>query len=252
VNLLKRFSLSLCVALFCVIALSACSNQEVSQERPLTAEEASVLAEVLSRNHEAGGASFSLSARAGFQGGTITLEGDIDWVNHRGAARVFGGSLPHPVTNVWWSAEIVGERRPSLDQEVLTLLPGVRNPILARPPDSSRRRLDQLLAIVTGLVAKTPENSQLILQTEGSAFLREDVLREKPVLVLRYGKRSIFWLNASTKSLMRFEGNDSTSQFPVVIDFLQLGSRTLSLPRDAQVVNLSDHMELLAMVPSSP
>jgi hypothetical protein len=105
---------------------------------------------------------------------------------------------------------------------------------------------------VTGLVAKTPENSQLILQTEGSAFLREDVLREKPVLVLRYGKRSIFWLNASTKSLMRFEGNDSTSQFPVVIDFLQLGSRTLSLPRDAQVVNLSDHMELLAMVPSSP
>jgi hypothetical protein len=139
-----------------------------------------------------------------------------------------------------------------LEAEILNQLPGVRNPILARPPDSSRRRLDQLLAIVTGLVAKTPENSQLILQTEGSAFLRNDVLREKPVLVLRYGKRSIFWLDAESKSLMRFEGNDSSSQFPVVIDFLQLGPRTLSLPQGAQIVNLPDHVELLEMVPSSP
>jgi hypothetical protein len=249
---LKRFSLLLCAVMLPVWVLSACNSQEISQERPLSPEEASVLAEVLSRNYEAGGASFSLSARAGIEGGTITMQGDIDWVNHQGGARVLGGSLPHPVTEVWWSAEIVGERRPSLEVEILNQLPGVSNPILVRPPDSSRRRLDQLLAIVTGLVAKTPENSQLILQTEGSAFLRNDVLREKPVVVLRYGKRSIFWLDAESKSLMRFEGNDSSSQFPVVIDFLQLGPRTLSLPQGAQIVNLPDYVELLEMVPSSP
>jgi hypothetical protein len=37
-----------------------------------------------------------------------------------------------------------------------------------------------------------------------------------------------------------------------VIDFLQLGPRTLSLPSGAQVVNLPDNPELLALVPSSP
>jgi hypothetical protein len=252
VGQLKRFSLMLCAAILHVCVLSACNSQEVSQERPLSSEEASVLAEVLSRNYEAGGASFSLSARGGMEGGTITMQGDIDWVNHQGGARVLGGSQPHPVTEVWWSAEIVGERRPSLEVEILNQLPEVRNPILVRPPDSTRRRLDQLLAIVTGLVSKTPENSQLILQTEGSAFLRNDVLREKPVLVLRYGKRSIFWLDAESKSLMRFEGNDSSSQFPVVIDFLQLGPRTLSLPQGAQVVNLTTNKHFLAFMPQSP
>lgn len=235
-----------------LLSIAACGGNAVSQERPLTSDEASFLAEVLSRNYEAGGASFRLSAPAGMEGGTITIEGDIDWVNHQGGARVLGGAKPHPVAQVWWNQKTVGERRPTLDREILTRFPEMKNPILARPPDTSKRRLDQLLAIITGLVSKTPENSQLILQTEGSAFVRKDVLRERGVLVVRYGKRTTFWLDEESKELLRFEGSDSTSQFPVVIDFFQLGQRNLSLPRDVQVVNLPDHAELLAMVPSSP
>ena len=52
-----------------------------------------------------------------------------------------------------------------------------------------------LLAVLTGLAAKNPENSQLILQTEGSSYIRNDVLRDQPVVLLRYGKRSIYWIN---------------------------------------------------------
>jgi hypothetical protein len=239
------------VAAFAVV-LTACGGEEKVTERPLTSDEASVLAEVLSRNYEAQGASFSLAAQANSAGGTITLEGDVDWRNHQGGARVSGGTSPHPVTEVWWSKNVVAERRPSLDSEVARLLPEAGSPLLARSPDIPRRRLDQLIAIVTGLASQTPENSQLILQTEGSAFIRSDELRGKQVLIFRYGQRTLYWLDEETKSLMRFEGTDSTSRFPVIIDFFDLGPKVLRVPQGVEMVDVAKYEELLARIPASP
>ncbi|CAB4648620.1 unannotated protein [freshwater metagenome] len=232
--------------------LTACGGAEKAAERPLTSDEASVLAEVLSRNYEAQGASFSLAAQASSTGGTITLEGDVDWINHQGGARVVGGASPHPVSQVWWSKNVVAERRPTLDSEVARVLPGDGSPLLARSPDTSSRRLDQLIAIVMGLASQTPENAQLILQTEGSAFVRSDELRGKPVLVLRYGQRTLYWLDEETKNLMRFEGTDSTTRFPVVIDFFVLGPKALQVPQGTELVDLAKYNELLNRIPVSP
>lgn len=232
--------------------LAGCGNDLSRSERPLDSEEASILAEVLWRNHESGGARFKLAARAGVDGGTISLEGAIDWTNHGGQAIVSGGSGTHPVTQVWWSQDTVGERRPSLDAEVSLVEPGATNPVLVRRPDTATRRLDQLIAIVTGLSAKTPENAQLILQLPGSAFLREDVLRGRAALVLRYGRRSVFWLDKESRAMLRFEGSDTTGRFPVVVDFLAFGPQALVPPMSADLLDLETLDGLADVIPASP
>lgn len=240
------------LALVTVCSVVACGGEEQRSERALTSEEASILAEVLFRNYESKGATFSLAAQAGGAGGTIALEGAIDWENHQGAARVLGGSQPHPVNAVWWSRDFVAERRPSFDEVVARVLPNVNSPVLVRKPDSVKRRLDQILAIVTGLASQSPDNAQLILQTEGSAFIRTDELRNRSAIVLRYGKRTLFWLDKETNLLLRFEGNSSTSQYPVVLDFMEFGRQTLPPPPTAALVEIEKHQELLPLIPMSP
>jgi hypothetical protein len=245
----KLGKLSIVPLLFVV---SSCGGAEGETERPLTIDEASILADVLWRNHEAGGAHFRLVAKSGTAEGDIAIEGDIDWVKHLGYGRVAGGSQPHPVNEVWWDANSVAEWRPSLENEVRGVIGNVSNPVLVRNPDQESRRLDQLLALVVGLSARTPENAQLILQKKDTSFLRTDVLRNSPVLVFRYGRKTIYWIDKEEKTLLRFEGNNTTGQFPIIIDFEDFGSKVLTFPKNATLVKLSEYTELSRLIPVSP
>ncbi|MFN5602302.1 MAG: hypothetical protein ACK48T_09310, partial [Acidimicrobiaceae bacterium] len=132
------------------------------------------------------------------------------------------------------------------------VLPTVNSPVLVRKPDAVKRRLDQILAIVTGLSSQTPDNAQLLLQMEGSAFIRTDELRNRQAIVLRYGKRTVFWLDKETKTLLRFEGNNSTNQYPVVVDFLDFGRKVVQGPQASSLVNIANYGDQLALVPLSP
>jgi len=244
---LRRISI---VSLLFVV--SSCGSTTSETERPVNIDEASILADVLWRNHEAGGAHFRLVAKSGTAEGDIAIEGDIDWVKHLGYGRVAGGSQPHPVNEVWWDAHSVAEWRPSLENEVRKLIPTAMNPVLLRDPEQETRRLDQLLAIIVGLSASIPENAQLIFQKADTSFLRTDVLRNRPVLVFRYGKKTIYWIDEKEKTLLRFEGNTSTGKYPIIIDFQDFGTKVLSFPRAASVVKVSEHKELSALIPNSP
>ena len=51
---------------------------------------------------------------------------------------------------------------------------------------------------------------------------------------------------------MRFEGTDSTTRFPVVIDFFVLGPKTLQVPQGTELVDLAKYNELLNRIPVSP
>ena len=238
--------------LFVSLLAVSCGEEKTQVERPLSSSEAAVLAEVLWQNYELGGAQFRLSAKAGFEGGTITLEGVIDWSQHQGHALVFGGAQPNPVEEVWWEDTAVAEWRPDLAVEIDGMITGERRPVVVRDPDLENRRLDQLLAVVTGLASENPENAQLILQAEGSAFIRTDVLREQPVVLLRYGQRSIYWINVESGEMMRFEGVNTTGQFPVIVDILEHGPQAVGIPVDVDVIDLASNSELFNFMPTSP
>jgi len=214
-------------------AVTACGGSGGGQDSgptPLTPQQANRLSQVLYRNHEAGGAVFSLTARDDLSGATITLEGVIDWERLQGRALVVGFADSHgPVTEVAWTSEAVAERRPDR-LDVLAARGELPDTFFLRPAAPAAGGLDRLLAIVTALATTQPDNAQLVLQNPGAAFLRRDSLRGTEVEVLRYSDRSVHWVDPVSGVLLRLEATDSFGGSPVVVDLLALGPQQVVLP----------------------
>ena len=230
-----------CLGLLVVIGLVACGGESTSTPKPLTREQANAMADLLYRNYESGGADFSLSTPAGPTGGTVTLAGEVDWLNHRGHAMVMSSIPgPAPVTEVWWNERNVFERRPALDEQVRASGLAVSSAVIGRPVDTEHRRIDQLIAIVVGLSATQRDNAELIVQAEGSAFVRADTLRDVDVEVLRYGQRTLYWVDMSTGEMVRFEGSDESGQYGVVVDIVARGPREISSDPSLTMIDIVD------------
>lgn len=233
------------------IPLAACGGS-TDGERPLSEEQVQLIANAFYRNHAAGGMSFALSAMRDAGGGTLSIQGDVDFTNLIGHAAVSGGADPYPVAEVFWGGNAVLENRPLLREPLAALgHDGAR--YIARARDVTARRLDALLQTVMGMATAQPENAVLVRQREGSAFVRTDELRGIEVQVLRFGDRLTLWIDPATGDLMRFEGTNAARNFPIIIDVLSRGARNIQLPFDAQVVEVSKLGDnYLQWAPQSP
>lgn len=224
---------------FVVLLLAACGGEKTTTERPLTTDEAAILAEVQFKNHEVGGAEFSVSAAFVNMGESIQMSGVVDWKNHHGRARVVGQGVEAGVTEVVWSENVVFEHRPNISQ-ILAMNGRQGAYFIARPPQTSQRLVDRVIGIITALSSKERDNALLIQQKEGSLFLRADTIRDRKADVLRYGSINRFWIDSETLELLRFEGDSKSGTAPVVIDFLKFGPQTIPAPRQSTVVSVSE------------
>ncbi|MFM8794054.1 MAG: hypothetical protein ACKOFF_04035 [Acidimicrobiales bacterium] len=225
---------------------AACSGNEAALPRPLTVDEASRLAGTMHGNHLAGSARFDVNTVDGPGGSALRLTGPIDWTNSTGAAAVSSAAAESTLVAVAWKGNAVLERRPVHD-ELLEGLGVSSPPWLARPIDPSRR-IDQVISVVAGLATTQPENAILLQQKEGTAFLRSDTLRDIKVDVMRYGSRSIFWVDNETGQLLRFEGNTESGSQPVIVDFFPAAGASPGFPSAGQVVNTTGRPELAALL----
>jgi hypothetical protein len=227
------------------LALSACGGSGTAGQRPMTQEELSRLAETMYLNHREGKSTFVVVTLDGTGGRRLGLAGTVDWSARSGTARMDadgGGGL----VAVAWGVDLVAERRPVHDG----LLAGLGYPQgawISRPVDQ-RRRVDQVIAVVMGLAATRPENAVLIQQKQGSAFLRSDTLRGQKVEVVRYGERSIYWIDPLTGRMLRFEGNNPAGTMPIIVDFGQELTDPVRPPYAAEVVSAGAHPELAALL----
>lgn len=224
---LLTLSARLLGALLLATTATACATEDArpTTERPLSFEEATALADLLYRNYEGGGGVFVVSTLTRPGGDQLTLSGEVDWVTHTGWADVTTTAQDATIVGVRWDATHVLERRPALDG-LLAGLGYSDATLISRAPDTERR-IDQVIAIVTGLAAEIRDNAQLIMQTEGSAFLRTDTLRGRPATVVRYGTRNIYWFDAETGDMLRLEATTKDGTLPTVVDILQHGPVTL-------------------------
>lgn len=238
---------SLAIAALLVVYLSACGrNEETNGERPLTQQEASVLAQTSFLNFDEGGALFDVNTVTQPNGPQLQLRGMVDWKTHSGSANIKVADSQSSITSVWWQKDAIFERRPSLDAKIQAMT-GISRSVLVRKPDTSRRRLDQVIGIVVGLASQQAENAQLILQTSGSAYLRSDELRGRKVDVMRYGQRSIFWIDSSTGKMWRFEGVNKLGNQPILIDIVKHDVVTISFPAKKNWVVVEGNDELLSL-----
>ena len=143
------------------------------------------------------------------------------------------------VREVYWSDDAVLEARDDLSSLLAQAgLPDA--PWVAREPDPPGRQLDQTLALLTGLASQQRDNPLLVQQEPGSAFVRTDTLRDTPVVVLRYGTSSVYWLAADDGRMLRFESNNTVGDRPVVVDVLGFREITVDGPPVDQVVDVAD------------
>ncbi|MGD9705334.1 MAG: hypothetical protein AB7Q42_20980 [Acidimicrobiia bacterium] len=234
-----------------VLVVAGCGGDDDSASpRPLTDDEANLLANALFDNYAAGGATFQLAIQVA-PGATINLQGEIDWSTHRGHAIVVGKGTEEGIQEVFWDDASVVERRDGLVSVLAqTGHPGVG--FVGRPVDVERRDLDQALALVTGLASEQRDNPLLIKQTEGSGFVRTDELHGVAANVLRYGPLTTYWLAADDARMLRFEGNNTPGTRPVVIELLGLGAQQIEPPPSDQIVDVAEIAELYDGVVSAP
>ena len=223
------------------------NSSDASQEnRPLTVDEAGVLAQVLYNNYELGGADFVVTSLTEPGGPQVQLQGIIDWRNHIGQAFVKASLPDAQLSEVYWQTSFAAERRPALDQ-ILMGQGSSPEPFLVQAPNMNLR-LDQMLAVVTGLAIQQPENAQLILQNPSTEFVRNDTLAGTDVMVLRYGKRSLYWVAIDSGRLLRFEGNNEQGTLPIIVDLPVAGPRTVDFPTEDHFIAQGDLGELGSVI----
>lgn len=243
-----RIAAALAFSVLAALSGSSCGSQAGPGERPLTQSEAAVLAQTLNTNHTRGGARFEIATLAAPGGAGLYLSGETDWERHEGAALVSVDDDSAQMRAVYWRLDAVGERRPSLDRALIDS-GAPAEPILHRPVDTSRR-IDQVIAVLVALATRQAENAQLILQTPGSAFVREDSLRGRDAHVMRYGLRSTYWLDAETGEMLRFEASNAAGTMPLVIDFLALGPSQVRYPPATQLVPWETAIRVVGALPA--
>ena len=242
-------TLGLCTIV--AVALVGCGGESETPEgeRDVTTQEASRMAETLFNNYDVGGAEFEVNAQMP-DGTRVFMMGEVDWKTHTGRAQVqFSQTADAAVTEVYWTESAVLERLPAL-----TALAGqVGEPSVefyVRAPDTENRHLDAMIQLVTSLGAEQRDNAVLIAQQPRTAWLRADTMPSTgaAVDVLRYGERTIYWMEAGGVTLLRFEGNNSVGTRPVLVDLRDHGPRTIEFPPATDVIETSRVAELYAAV----
>ena len=160
-----------------VLALSACTSSPDpsapdASARPVTTEEAQLLAVTRFNNYDAGTRPFSTTLTE--QGAELTVTGWIDYVAHVGYASVTGAFDPQAMV---WSDTTVGiiPQTPDEDGNPILPMPAADAEWQSRPLDPTTSRLDAMLAVLSSLGSDRPDNPLLVQQT-GALWLRDDTV----------------------------------------------------------------------------
>jgi hypothetical protein len=243
----SRLRRTAAAALVAGLALAACSSgggADAARREALGDDDAAVLSQVLSRNYDGKGATFAASLLVR-PGTTLTLQGEVDWVGHRGRADVRwdGNDAPGRPLEVAWANDAVVERLAGLP----AALAQAGRPAavwVGRPADTANGILDRAVQFVAKLSATQRDNPVLLQQDGKGAWLRAEKLDGATVDVYRYGDGTTFWVRADDRALVRVEGALAGFAGPLVVRLLAAGEQRVLGPKAADVAVVDDVQDL--------
>ena len=170
------------LALVAALALSACGGEPPDPDagaRPVTTEEAQLLAVARFNNFDAGTRPVRSSVTE--QGTALALQGWFDYASHVGYAAVTGEFDPQ---SLLWTASAAGiaDAAPDAEGNPPLPIPVSLTSGESRGLDPTSSRLDALLAVIGSLGSDRPDNP-LLLQQTGALWLREDTIDSTAVTV---------------------------------------------------------------------
>lgn len=167
-----------------VILLAGCGGEDAaepeSDARPVTAEEAQLLAITRFLNYDEGSRPFHTEVLAGET--PVSLTGWIDWPAEAGYAQAATSSSDDALL---WTPGTVGVYPQSADADGYPIMPipdFTDENWVSRPSDPDASEFDALLLLLGSLGSDRPDNPLLVQQT-GALWLGEDEVDGTPVTV---------------------------------------------------------------------
>ena len=241
------------VAVLGVVAalLAGCGADETAQRTPgdpVSTQEAEVLSQVLVADREAGGADFEV--RAPFaQGAALTLTGESDFEGSIGRAQAvttYGDGRPDETRTLFFSEEELYQGDvPGLAEALggagLPAATYVRRPVTATNANGTASLLDVLVQMVTRLSAATADDPGSFGDYTWRGAQQID---GELASLFQSGTGATIAVGTESRLLLQYVTR--LQDFDVTIDLSDHGEREITLPADADSVDLTAHPEIAA------
>lgn len=261
--LMRCLRVPVAAAVLFTVSLTACSSDGASSPsttkatgagRALTSDEAAIMANLLKKNFDSGGAKFVAKVPFG-PSVTFNLTGSINYQGDQAEAVLEAESTGQPTqtSQLYWTSTMVAEEIAGLTTAMqIRGFPGVR--YMARELTTSSAQ-DVVLQFISKTGSNVAENPLLIQQNPEAKYLRNDVLNGEPVDVLQFG-RSTYFVGRSDGLLRRVETLLSIAEGTTTIDFTSHEKVAITGPTQAEVIEMSqvpaDVLDLLATGSAGP
>lgn len=233
----RRLPLALGLAVALVSGCAADGARRAGD--PVTREEAVVLADLLQRNHQRGGAGFVVTAPYR-DDVLLTLSGEIDFEGQTGradAVTTFDDDRPDRTLTLVFTAEDVW----------FAGVPGVagylRRPVVTDDGAGPPRLLDVVVQLLLNLTARTGDDPEDFLDGDHTWQGRRSIdSRLTTVFGLDEGRRVA--VAAADDLLTQYAA--PVAGFDVTVTLADHGPRQIDLPPDAETTNAADDPEIAA------
>ncbi|TFV43776.1 hypothetical protein [Blastococcus sp. TF02A-35] len=232
-----------------VLALAGCSTDERSPGEPITADEAEVLAELLHRNHEEGGADFVVTVPFG-DDALLTLTGEVDF--RRGAGRAQAVTVADDEErdtrtlffdrDELWAGDV-----PGLPEALAA--DGAREAVYLRrslPVDpEDPELLDVLVEMLLNLAQPEADDPELFLDGP-YRWHAEQPIDGRPTTVYRLREGRTVAVDAGDQTLVQYRATLPDSGLDVTLTLAEHGTRRVALPSDDEAAAAADHPAVAA------
>ncbi len=247
------------LALALVLALVAgCSGSEASERSPgdpVTEEEAQVLADLLHRNFEEGGADFVLSAPYA-EGAELTFTGEVDFlrsIGHVQAVTRYEDGRPNDVRTLFFTANDIwfGD------------VPGLAEALAAAgaPPAAYMHRplikgasasgtaslIDVMVQLVLNLSSRSADDPRAFLQG-GYTWEGQRSIDGRLTSVYRLKGGQTVAVSAGDKELVQYVAPLEAQGFDVTITLTSHGEREIQLPTAEETVDAAEYPQVAQQV----
>jgi hypothetical protein len=219
----------------------------------VTAGEATVLADLLHRNFEEGGADFEETAPYG-EGTVLKLTGTVDFVRSVGRAQAvttFSDGRPPDTRTVFfttkdiWFGDVPGLPE-ALSGAGLPAATYVRRALAPVSSSGQGQLVDVLVQLVLNLSARSSDDPQSFEKGNYTWLGQRSIDgRLASDYTLASGAKVAV---SSDKLLLQYVTTLPDQDFEVTITLPAHGRRTVDLPADADTVNAADHPDIAAKV----
>ncbi|MGZ4650211.1 MAG: hypothetical protein ACXV3A_06720 [Kineosporiaceae bacterium] len=252
-------STGLLLALGLVLALvTGCSGSSATEDRkpgdPITRTEADVLAEVLHRNFEKGGADVVVSAPYG-EGTVLTMTGQVDFVRSIGkvqAVTKYSGGRPDDTRTVVfspqdiWFGDVPGLPA-ALTAAHLPPAQYVHRPIEVTRSDGTASLVDVLTQLLVRLSARSGDDPRSFIERHYT-WQGQKLINGQLSTVFGFESGKSVAVADTSKLLAQYVTQLPDQDFDVTITLSDHGPRQIDIPTADQTVDAAQHPEIAAQL----